>query len=167
MVLEHKRVLFGAFTGAGLLRRDPPDRYVFNYRASYAEETAAIVHYLLTVRSVKPDQIAVFAQQDSYGDAGFNGVAKALRKVGFDTERVLRVGYVAQHTGHRCGGQRPAGAQGPHQGRGHGAHLRQAAAFIKRTVDGGMNPIFTNVSFVSSEPWPRHSRNWDRNTRTA
>ena len=33
---------FGAFTGAGLLRSDPPDRYVFNYRASYAEETDAV-----------------------------------------------------------------------------------------------------------------------------
>src|SRR5204863_7055773 len=93
LVLQHKRVLFGAFTGAGLLRRDPPDRYVFNYRASYAEETAAIVHYLLTVRKVTPDQIAVFAQQDGYGDAGFNGVAKALRKVGYDTDKVLRLEY--------------------------------------------------------------------------
>src|SRR5262249_14754146 len=70
LVLEHKRVLFGAFTGAGLLRRDPPDRYVFNYRASYAEETAAIVQYLLTVRGVRPDEIAVMAQQDGYGEAG-------------------------------------------------------------------------------------------------
>ena len=76
-----------------LLRRDPPDRYVFNYRASYAEETAAIVQYLLSVRKVMPEQIAVFAQQDGYGDAGFSGVAEALRKVGFDTDRIVRLGY--------------------------------------------------------------------------
>jgi branched-chain amino acid transport system substrate-binding protein len=37
--LERRTLFFGAFTGASLLRRDPPDRYVFNYRASYAEET--------------------------------------------------------------------------------------------------------------------------------
>jgi hypothetical protein len=30
LVNAHKRVLFGAFSGAALLRRDPPDRYVFN-----------------------------------------------------------------------------------------------------------------------------------------
>ena len=41
--LDRKMLFFGAFTGAGLLRSDPPDRYVFNYRASYAEETEAIV----------------------------------------------------------------------------------------------------------------------------
>jgi hypothetical protein len=40
-----------------------------------------------------PEQIAVFALQDGYGDAGFNGVAKALRKVGFDTDRIVRLGY--------------------------------------------------------------------------
>ena len=43
--LEHRMLFFGAFTGANLLRRDPPDRYVFNYRASYAEETDAVVRY--------------------------------------------------------------------------------------------------------------------------
>ena len=48
--LDRKMLFFGAFTGAGLLRNDPPDRYVFNYRASYAEETAAVVNYLVKVR---------------------------------------------------------------------------------------------------------------------
>src|SRR5207248_3035887 len=38
--VDHKVLFFGPFTGAPLLRKDPPDRYVFNYRASYAEETA-------------------------------------------------------------------------------------------------------------------------------
>jgi branched-chain amino acid transport system substrate-binding protein len=41
-----KTVLFGAYTGAGVLRKNPPDRYVVNFRASYAEETAAMVDAL-------------------------------------------------------------------------------------------------------------------------
>ena len=61
--LERRMLFYGAFTGASLLRRDPPDRYVFNYRASYAEETDAVVRYLVKVRRLKPEQIAVFAQQ--------------------------------------------------------------------------------------------------------
>jgi ABC-type branched-subunit amino acid transport system substrate-binding protein/tRNA A-37 threonylcarbamoyl transferase component Bud32 len=151
LALENKRVFFGAFTGAGLLRRDPPDRYVFNYRASYAEETAAIVQYLLTVRRIKPEEIAVFAQQDGYGDAGFSGVAKALRKVGFDAKQIVRVGYernslnldkaVSGLLEHK--GQIKAVVMVP--------TYRQAAAFIKRVVDGGMNPVFTSVSFVDSD----------------
>ncbi|HMG19795.1 MAG TPA: bifunctional serine/threonine-protein kinase/ABC transporter substrate-binding protein, partial [Kofleriaceae bacterium] len=42
--LANKVMLFGAFTGSKLLRRDPPDRYVFNYRASYDEETATMIN---------------------------------------------------------------------------------------------------------------------------
>ena len=68
--LERKMLFFGAFTGAGLLRNDPPDRYVFNYRASYAEETEAMVRYLVKVRRLKLEHIAVFAQQDAYGELG-------------------------------------------------------------------------------------------------
>ncbi len=150
LALEHKRLFFGAFTGASLLRRDPPDRYVFNYRASYAEETAAIVHYLLNVHKVLPEQIAVFAQEDGYGDAGFNGVAKALRKRGFDTDRILRLSYqrntmdldAAVSALLKRKEQIKAVVMVP--------TYRPAAAFIKRVKDGGMNPIFSSVSFVGS-----------------
>ena len=140
----------GAFTGAGVLRRDPPDRYVFNYRASYAEETAAIVHYLLTVRGVKPDEIAVFAQQDGYGKAGFSGVAKALRKAGFDAKRIVRVGYA------RNSMDLDAAVNGllAHKAQIKAVVMvptyRQAAVFVKRVRDQGLNPIFTSVSFVDS-----------------
>jgi hypothetical protein len=51
--LDHRMLFYGAFTGANLLRSDPPDRYVFNYRASYAEETDAVVRYLVKVRRLK------------------------------------------------------------------------------------------------------------------
>src|SRR5262249_37637244 len=92
--LEQKMLFFGAFTGAGLLRRDPPDRYVFNYRASYAEETDSMVRYLVKVRRLRPEQIAVFAQQDGYGDAGFSGVAKAVRALrGGEASTILRLNY--------------------------------------------------------------------------
>jgi ABC-type branched-subunit amino acid transport system substrate-binding protein len=34
--LERRMLFFAAFTGAPVVRHDPPDRYVFNYRSSYA-----------------------------------------------------------------------------------------------------------------------------------
>src|SRR6202007_2302788 len=92
--LNHKMLFFGAFTGAGLLRSDPPDRYVFNYRASYAEETAPVVNCLVKVKGLAPEQIAVFAQQDAYGDAGFSGVEKAIRALrGNSDSPIVRLGY--------------------------------------------------------------------------
>src|SRR5262249_51950335 len=59
--LQQRMLFFGAFTGAGLLRREPPDRYVFNYRASYAEETDAVVQYLVKIRRVWGGEKAVFS----------------------------------------------------------------------------------------------------------
>jgi ABC-type branched-subunit amino acid transport system substrate-binding protein len=91
-VLSKKVVFFGAFTGSKILRRDPPDRYVFNYRASYEDETARMVNYLLDVKKVPDRGIVVFAQHDSYGDAGYDGATKMLRKKGRSDE-ILRVGY--------------------------------------------------------------------------
>ena len=91
--LERRMLFFGAFTGSNILRNDPPDRYVFNYRASYAEETDAVVRYLVKMRRLQPRQIAVFAQQDSYGDAGFAGVAKAFRALGVNDSAILRLNY--------------------------------------------------------------------------
>jgi branched-chain amino acid transport system substrate-binding protein len=148
--LEHRMLFFGAFTGANLLRRDPPDRYVFNYRASYGEETDAVIRYLMDVRRVPPEQIAVFAQQDAYGDAGFAGVAKALRALRLDDAAIPRLNYrrntvdvddaVAQLRVHRP----------PIKAVVMVATYRAAAKFIEKTRDLYPAMIYTNVSFVGS-----------------
>jgi len=154
--LQHKMLFFGAFTGAGLLRKDPPDRYVFNYRASYAEETAAVVYYLVKVRRLRPNQIAVFAQQDAYGDAGFVGVAKAIRSLGGDDGAILRLNYqrntvdvdeaVAQLQSHNNSNR----GRNPIKAVIMVPTYRAAAAFIKQTRDRYPNMIYTSVSFVGS-----------------
>jgi ABC-type branched-subunit amino acid transport system substrate-binding protein len=150
LTLERKRLFFGAYTGAPLLRHDPPDRYVFNYRASYAEETAAIVSYLRKVKGIAPGGIAVFAQNDDYGNAGFEGVARALRMEGHDSRQTLRVGY--QRNARDVG--EAALKMLAHRDSVRAvvmvATYRPAALFIKRLKDEGMNVVFTNVSFVGS-----------------
>jgi branched-chain amino acid transport system substrate-binding protein len=92
-VLQHKMLYFAPYSGASILRNDPPDRYVFNFRPSYAEEAAAIVKYLVDVRRIRPSQIAVFMQQDEFGEAGRAGVARMLRKYRRDPAQALTVTY--------------------------------------------------------------------------
>jgi branched-chain amino acid transport system substrate-binding protein len=148
--LEHRTLFFGAFTGASLLRNDPPDRYVFNYRASYAEETDAVVHYLIKIRRLQPRQIAVFAQQDSYGDAGYAGVTKAFRSLGISDSSILRLGYkrntvdvdeaINQLKAQKLGIRAVVMV----------ATYRAAAKFIEKTKDQYPGMIYTNVSFVGS-----------------
>ena len=153
--LERKMLFFGAFTGAGLLRSDPPDRYVFNYRASYAEETEATVQYLVKVRRLKPTQIAVFAQQDAYGDSGFAGVARAIRSLGGRRQQNFAAQLPAQHRG--CG--RAVAQLQAHNSNKSRIPIRAvimvptyraAAKFIEKTRDLYPDMIYTSVSFVGS-----------------
>jgi len=157
--LDRKMLFFGAFTGAGLLRNDPPDRYVFNYRASYAEETAAVVNYLVKLRRLLPEQIAVFAQQDAYGDAGFAGVEKAVRSLrGGNGSPILRLNYqrntvdvedaitqLQQYNAQLQQKRRP-----PIKAVIMVPTYRAAAKFIEKTRDLYPDMIYTSVSFVGS-----------------
>jgi branched-chain amino acid transport system substrate-binding protein len=149
--LERKTLFFGAFTGAGLLRRDPPDRYVFNYRASYAEETDAVVHYLVKVRGLRPEQIAVFAQQDAYGDSGFAGVAKAMRALrGGNEGAILRLDYKRNTVDVDDAVARLRAHKAPIKAVVMVPTYRAAAKFIEKTRDLYPTMIYTNVSFVGS-----------------
>jgi serine/threonine protein kinase/ABC-type branched-subunit amino acid transport system substrate-binding protein len=172
---QNKSVFFGAFTGAPVLRQDPPDRYVFNYRASYREETARSVKYLLDVQKLAPDQIVVFAQDDSFGDAGFEGVTKALRANGHTNVETLRVGYkrnttdveeavtqiLAYHdrldasaTAERAKASSPTRVlKHPVKAVVMVATYRAAAKFIQKmhAIRRLRNALFFNVSFVGSE----------------
>ena len=147
--LERKMLFFGAFTGANVLRNDPPDRYVFNYRASYAEETDAVVRYLVKMRKLQPKQIAVFAQQDSYGDAGFAGVAKAFRTLGASDSAILRLNY-KRNTVDVEDAVNQLKAQKAIKAVVMVSTYRAAAKFIEKTRDINPRMIYTNVSFVGS-----------------
>jgi ABC-type branched-subunit amino acid transport system substrate-binding protein len=146
--LERRMLFFGAFTGANVVRHDPPDRYVFNFRPSYAEETDAAVRYLVKMRRIPPRQIAVFAQQDPYGDAGFAGVAKAFRALGASDSDILRLNYQrntvdVDNAVNQLKLQKP-----PIKAVVMAAVYRAAAKFIEKTHDLFPDMIYTNVSGV-------------------
>jgi branched-chain amino acid transport system substrate-binding protein len=148
--LERRALFFGAFTGANILRNDPPDRYVFNYRASYAEETDAVVRYLIKIRKLQPRQIAVFAQADAYGDAGFTGVAKAFRTLGIGDASILRLGYKRNTVDVDDAVSTLKAQKGQIRAVVMVATYRAAAKFIERTRDSWPGMIYSNVSFVGS-----------------
>lgn len=94
---KKKTLLFGAYSGASVLRPTPANRYVINYRPSYAEETEEIVKGLLEA-DIKPSEIAFFTQRDAYGDEGYQGVIKALNKFGFKHPDQLIHGRYSRNT---------------------------------------------------------------------
>ncbi len=149
---EKKTLLFGAFSGAGVLRKSPPDRYVINYRASYAQETANMINGLLSI-GIKPEEIALFTQNDGFGNAGYFGVVRALNENGLNNSiKKIQHGRYTRNTLNVEDGLSTilnsledikaviiVGAYAP------------ASKFIKLAKEDFPDAYFLNVSFVGSE----------------
>ncbi|HET9553540.1 MAG TPA: ABC transporter substrate-binding protein [Anaeromyxobacteraceae bacterium] len=146
-----KKVLFlGALSGAPVLRKTPPDRYVFNFRPSYAEETAAAVRYLTEVRRLPPSAIAVFRQDDDFGAAGLAGVEQQLRRIGADPSRLLVMTY-RRNSGEVAKAVEQLARAAEVRAVVMVATYTAAAEFIEKARDAADRPIaFTNVSAVDS-----------------
>ncbi|MDJ0864118.1 MAG: ABC transporter substrate-binding protein, partial [Gammaproteobacteria bacterium] len=56
----------GFFTGAGILRPGVGD--IINFRASYVQETAAVIRQAINA-GIKPTEICAYVQNDAYGMA--------------------------------------------------------------------------------------------------
>ncbi|MEO5691623.1 MAG: ABC transporter substrate-binding protein [Usitatibacter sp.] len=133
----------GAFTGAESLR-NPLNRYIFNVRASYFDETEAIIQHL-TAMSI--DKIAIFYQNDAYGQAGLAGVERALAKRNL---KLAGKGTVERNTVEvkaAIDSLLKADAQAIVMISAY----KSCAAFIKNMRKAGANPTFWNVSFVGSK----------------
>lgn len=152
LALEKKRVFFGAFTGADLLRKDPPERYVFNYRASYAEETSELVRYFVEVKKIPSTKIAVFAQNDEYGDAGYRGVVRSVAKLGHPRpEKVLRFSHERNDVDVHGAVKELVKHKKDVRAVILVSTYRPAARFIKAVRDKRLKVELANVSFVGSE----------------
>jgi ABC-type branched-subunit amino acid transport system substrate-binding protein len=140
---QAKVPFFGAFTGAELLR-DPFNRYVFNIRASYYDETEKIVEQLVSTGS---KNIAVFYQNDAYGQAGLAGVQRAM------TKRNLKI--AATGTVERNSVDVAAAVKGLHAARPDAVVMvgayKACAEFIRQMKAAGSAAQFYNVSFVGSK----------------
>ena len=139
---EAKVPLIGPFTGAEVLR-NPVNRYIFNVRASYFDETEKIVEQLVSTGNRK---IAVFYQDDAYGQAGLKGVQIAMDKRNL---KVVALGKVERNTVNVQDAVKTINAAQP-----DGVIMISAytsiAEFVREMKAAGSTTQFHNVSFVGS-----------------
>lgn len=140
---EAKVPFFGAFTGAELLR-DPFNRYVFNVRASYFDETEKIVEQLVST-GVK--SIAVFYQNDAYGQAGLKGVERAMTRRNL---KIAATGTVERNTTNVAEAVKKIGAVQPDAVVMISAYT-SIAEFVRSMKKSGSGAQFHNVSFVGAK----------------
>ncbi|HEU4369691.1 MAG TPA: ABC transporter substrate-binding protein [Methylomirabilota bacterium] len=140
-------VLVGNFTGAQPQREAPYVEQVFNIRASYRQEMAALVDRFWQLGA---RHVGVYSQADAYGRSGTDGVSRAL---------ATRGARIAAETTYQRGARfeddmsaavnalRRAGVDavlctGAYQGCG---------AFVRTARDLGWTVPISNVSFVGSD----------------
>jgi branched-chain amino acid transport system substrate-binding protein len=140
---EAKVPFLGAFTGAQSLR-EPFNRYIFNVRASYFDETEEIVRHL-TQQGVK--KISVLYQNDAYGKAGLAGMERAMKK------RNLQLAGTATVERNSTDVSAAVASLGKIDAPAVVmiSAYKSCAAFVKQTQASGKAPLFWNVSFVGSK----------------
>jgi len=139
--------LFFPFTAAAPQREPPYSDFVFNLRASYADETAGLVDHFVGLGRRK---IAVFYQADAYGRSGWEGARNALTGFGLTiaSEATYRRGAKFSTSLKPQVDILKAGAPDAIVSIGSYA---ACAALIRDARDSGWQVPIANVSFVGSE----------------
>jgi ABC-type branched-subunit amino acid transport system substrate-binding protein len=140
---EAKVPLIGPFTGAEALR-SPVNRYIFNVRASYYDETEKIVEQLVSTGNHK---IAVFYQDDAYGQAGLKGVQIAMDKRNL---KIAALGKVERNTVKVEDAVKAINAAEP-DGVVMISAYTSITEFVRQMKKAGSSTQFHNVSFVGSK----------------
>ena len=144
MIDEARIPLIGLFSGAKIFR-EPIQPYIFNIRASYREEAAKLIDYLVKARGIT--KIAVLYQYDEFGFDVLQGIKDSLKTYGMTStvdasyERNTLDVEPALDT---INAARPeavilASVYGP------------GAQFVKLAHAKGFDPIFATMSFIGPE----------------
>ncbi len=140
--------LVGTISGAATLREplgtNPNSRFMFNVRASYADETEAIVNQLV---SLGLKRIAVFYQNDGFGKSGLDGVTAALKKHNLAPSASATVERNSVDVAKAI---EPIAKTNP-QAVIMVTLYKPTAAFVKGMKKAGQNPMFMTLSPVGTE----------------
>jgi len=139
--------LVGTISGASSLREpisaNPNSRYMFNVRASYADETEAMVNQLV---SLGLKNIAVLYQNDGFGKSGLEGVSAALKK---HAQTPSAVGTVERNSVDVAKAVESIGKANP-QAVVMVPLYQATAALVKTSKKNGQKPEFWFCPFFSS-----------------
>ena len=135
--------LVGTISGAASLREpvssNPNSRYMFNVRASYADETQVIIDQMV---SIGLKNIAVFYQNDGFGKSGLDGVTAALKK---HKLAPAAVGTVERNSLDVTKAVETIAKTNP-QAVVMVTLYKPTAAFVKAMKKAGQNPMLTTLS---------------------
>lgn len=140
--------LVGTISGADPLREaftiNPNARYLFNTRASYADETNAIIRQLV---SLGLKRIGVLYHNDNFGRSGLDGVSQALKQ--HQLELTIAAAIDRQNPDLSAAVGKIAGASV--QAVVLVALHKPAVSFIQAMKKAGQYPMFVTLSPIGTE----------------
>ena len=92
IINKNKIPLIGPYSGGKILRDSQTNTFSFNYRVGYYNEVSQIVTNLFN-KGIKSDELAVFTQNDTYGDSGYLGVLEAFRSRNISINKIIHERY--------------------------------------------------------------------------
>jgi branched-chain amino acid transport system substrate-binding protein len=140
-------VLVGNFTGAQPQRESPYGEYVFNIRASYRQEMAALVERFWQHGARK---FGAYYQIDAYGRSGTDGVARGLAQRGAKIVAEATYARGAKFEDDMSPAVKTLQEEGVDVVLCTGAY-QGCGAFVKSARDLGWSVPISNVSFVGSD----------------
>ena len=135
--------LFAPLTGAQSLR-EPFNKYIVHLRASYFDETAAMIRHTTSMGIKK---IAVFYQNDSYGQAGLDGINHAMAPLSM---KPVATGTVERGSSDVSKAVKDILASQPETIVQIGSY-KACATFIRLARQAGYMGTFYNISFVGTQ----------------
>jgi branched-chain amino acid transport system substrate-binding protein len=141
---EAKVPFIGPFTGAEFLR-NPYKRYVVNVRTSYFQETEAWIERLTKDLGIK--KIAILYQDDTFGQAGLDGVKIAMAKRNMS---LVASGTYRRNTTAVKSALLEIMKAKPEAVVTVGAY-KPIAEFIKLARQAKMDAVFVSISFVGPD----------------
>jgi len=167
ITIENEVLYYAPFSGSSILRpyqeRDSliktrnsreylVNKYIINFRASYAQETEKIIQNLLN-SGIKPYEIAIFTQDDSYGYDGYTGAVKSLEKRGYLNSKEIPLGtYKRNSLDIENGLLEILNSKREIRAVVIVGSYKPVAKFIKFASKLIPNAVFINVSFVGCLP---------------
>ena len=146
IISESNIPFIAPFSGASFLRIPKRDNFI-NFRSSYADEIEKIVGYLYYIKHIT--KIAIFYQNDDYGDDGYVATIKSLKKRGLS---LISEGTYRRNTLSVTQALYDIYSSKPEAIIMVGAY-KPVALFVKRyrQMDKSKKTIFCNISFVNAD----------------
>ena len=144
--------LIAPLTGAQSLRIERESPFIFNTRASYTDEAYYLINLLVNYFDIAPNEIAIFAQKDSYGDAGIASTMEALLTNGLrDPASILQIRHQRNNSEVSHSVADVLGVFPVPKAIILISTYETSANFIKLLEEYGISPLFAAFSFTGLE----------------